>query len=395
MGKGFNKEQAVFLVGTVLFAWVMLNLGLFLTEKGERPGKPMVAGADIQEGHPDIRELLSILPLTSYRDRSPRDPFFSHASIPPTFFVRSKVYHAFGRTNVLSRYAFECLMVPTPLREVRLQLPPGTRADHVFSRERDRRRPYGQDGRILVVPVKPQPVNRNCFRCQITVVLRGALSPPTEWAAPIVAFTEATANVSCESGYIALASPGDRVELLPPAVARPQTGLEQIDVHALPKELATHSTKFGYRYRRPEYALTVKVKARPTKVVGVHKPKPFVGPKVRPVVKPKVRPVVGPKLGPVVKPKPVVKKKLVIPGPDDGEALPFKVVAIVRIKDPEPRRQVVLRDRESKEFYHKFEGDTLPNGFRLQSVTDDAVILIDPEGKAHKIRGRFEDKYNE
>ena len=69
-------------------------------------------------------------------------------------------------------------------------------------------------------------------------------------------------------------------------------------------------------------------------------------------------------------------------------------MAIVEIEAPEPKRQAVLRHKDSGDYVRKFIGDTL-DGLKLDSITDDAVILVDAKGKRHKLRGRFEDQYNE
>ena len=85
--------------------------------------------------------------------------------------------------------------------------------------------------------------------------------------------------------------------------------------------------------------------------------------------------------------------KLDIP-PPAGDQLPWKLVAIVEIEAPEPKRQAVFRNTESGDYFRKFIGDDL-QGLKLDSITDDAVVLVDAKGIRHKLRGRFDDVYNE
>ena len=47
------------------------------------------------------------------------------------------------------------------------------------------------------------------------------------------------------------------------------------------------------------------------------------------------------------KPQEPLEPTIAIPPPAGGDPLPFKISAIVTLEEPEPRRQVVLRDTES------------------------------------------------
>ncbi len=214
-----------------------------------------------------------------------------------------------------------------------------------------------------------------------------AFTAPSLWTAPVVSCTGATPNVQCEVGHIAVAAPGNYVELV--ARETPQSALTKVALEAVPKELAANSNKLAYSFRAPTYSLTVELKLRtPTVVTPPVKGGPVLKPKDDgPVLKPKDEPVVAqPKeKGPTLN----------IPTVADAEKLPFKLTAIVRLHEPEPRRQAVLRDKETGEYYRKFEGDVVMADLKVTSITDDAVIVEDTKGKRYKFRGRFEDKYNE
>ena len=388
MNKEMSKEQGVFLAGALLFVWVMVKLAIFLAHQPGPPSTPMVAAAAVQLGDNDIAGLLASGSLESYLGRGSRDPFTPHASQPAQFFVRAMVAHSFMASAVFSRYTYDCRMSPTPLREVRLQLPARAAVTDVFCKEMDTERKWGVDvdGRVLVVPVKPTFVKRSYYRCLITVVLRAPVSAPGTWIAPVISCTDATPNVQCEIGHIAVATPGDQVILVPKEGA--DTGLVKIGIETVPTELAALSNKLAYSFRQPNYTLTLELK---TKVPIVAE----VPPKGKgPVIRPKDGgPVIRPKDdGPVVKDPP---KKLDIPPPDDADKLPFKLSAIVRIHEPEPRRQAVLRDKKSGEYFRKFEGEPVLDDLKVLSISDDSVIIEDGKGKRYKFRGRFEDKYNE
>jgi len=395
MGKGLNKEQIVFFVGAALFVWVMVKLGLNLGSAAQ-PGSPKAPVADIRRGEPDIGTFIASAPLASYLGRGARDPFGRDARQPARFFVRAAVSHAFLSSKVFTRCAFDCRMIPSPVAEVRFRLPPRVRATHVFSQELDRAREWGQDDRTLVVPVKPTPLKRGYFRCQVTVVVRSAITPPTQWAAPVITCTGATPNVVSESGHIAVSVPGEHVLVTPVAERGGLTGLDIVRLEDLPKALIAQSNTLAYHYAEPDHELTLNVQSR----VVARAPSTPGGQTPEPAVRTPAPVVRTP--GPVVRtPEPGVRTtepqapKLAIPPAADADALPFKLAAIVRIEAPEPRRQAVLRHKESGEYMRKFEGDVVLDNLRIASITDDAVIIEDAEGKRYKFRGRFEDKYNE
>jgi hypothetical protein len=88
----------------------------------------------------------------------------------------------------------------------------------------------------------------------------------------------------------------------------------------------------------------------------------------------------GKKLGPKPPPK-------AIPPP------PFTLVAVVRTEGPDAQTLAVLRHHPTATLYRAAPGDLLPDGHRLGTITDDAVILRAPDGKAHRYRGRFDTQY--
>lgn len=391
MASGLNKERALFLAGTVLFAWVMLKFGLYWRRELQRPGTPKVPAATIQLGDPNIRDQLAIPNLAHYTERGSRNPFFSDVSQPAGFYVRTVVRHSFGPTAVRSRYTFDCRMAPTPVSEVRFRLPPRTTISQVYSNEIDPKRLHGRQGRIYIVPVKPVEEKRSYYRCQITLVTQSMLDKlPTKWVAPIVSCTGAMEKVASESGHLALAAPGSRVELIPLNEDRAKTGLERVVENQWPKEFSRGATKAVYHFAKPEYELTLELR-RAIGGIAVKPKPPTVRPKpptVRPeppVVKPE-----PPKIGP--KPEP----KLAIPKPDAEARPPLKVMLIYRKETAEPRRQAVLRHKETGEYYRKFEGDTVLDGLKIAKITDDTVIIFDPKRNKHfTLRGRFAGQYEE
>ena len=388
MGKGLNKEQALFIIGGVLLAWVGLKLGLFLAHHEVPPKTPKVTAPEIQHGDPDMRARLSIPSLDRYG--GPRDFFFDDVSQPTTLYVRSTVIHNLSsRLGALNRYTFDCHMTPHRATELRFRLPPATKPEQVFCRQMPPGASWGQDGRIVSVPVLPIPIKRTYYRCQVDIVLRSPLGTlPTQWQAPVVSCRDGMAklgNVVSESGNVALVTLRNSVELIPLSEQH-RTGLQLLAGDSIPERLRSSYTKFVYHFKEPGYKLVFRIQS---KVVVAAKPKPGAKPKPKPKPMPGAKPMPGEK----PKPKPPPDAKLDIP-PPPGDDLGFKLVAIVQIEAPEPKRQAVLRHKESGEYYRKFTGDSL-NGLKLDSITDDAVILVDAKGKRHKLRGRFEDKYNE
>ncbi|NQT53345.1 hypothetical protein HQ576_14905, partial [bacterium] len=221
MASGLNKERTLFLVGTALFVWVMLKSGLYWRRELEKPGAPKVPAVATQRGDPDIRSKLEVPSLAYYTERGPRDPFFPDASHPAGFYVRSTASHTFYSPSrstqcyVRSRYSFDCRMTPVPVLEVRFLIPEGTTVTQVYSKEIDPKRLHGSQGRVYVVPVRPAAEKRTYYRCLITLTTQGTLDLPGKWSAPVITCTGAMPKVQSESGHLALAAPGKRVELAP------------------------------------------------------------------------------------------------------------------------------------------------------------------------------------
>jgi len=106
--------------------------------------------------------------------------------------------------------------------------------------------------------------------------------------------------------------------------------------------------------------------------------------------------------------KPDVRRAAATGGP------PFELVAIVLLEEPRPRRQAVLRDKQSGEYLRVFEGDTIyltkrsrekgGENLRLSeadtilgdycvvSITADVVTIVDSKGRHYKLAGRLGDK---
>jgi hypothetical protein len=383
MGKGMNKEQVFFLVAAALAAWVLVKL--FLAQGFVRPSNARVGAVDLREGEKEIGDFLGPRSLATYVERG-----HTHGGQPSRVFIRGAVAHSFLDTTVFSRYTFECRMFPAPVRELRFQLPSGLVPDAVFSREIDPEEKYGTDGRTLVVHVKPTLLKRCYYGCQIAVTFRAPLSAASRWRAPLVSCTDATPNVESEAGSIAIATPGDRIEVIPIADAG-ATSLTKITLDALPKELIQQSNKLAFEYHRPDYLLTLGLK-RPDLVsrTPTYPPRtPRIGPTPRP-------PTIGPKTTePTIKEPTPTEPKLQIPKAGDVESLPFKLQVICRIEEPEARRQAVLRHKETEEYFRAFEGEKILNDYRIASITDDAVVIHDSKGKVYKLRGKFEDKYKD
>jgi hypothetical protein len=191
-------------------------------------------------------------------------------------------------------------------------------------------------------------------------------------------------RVASESGTIALATPGDRVEFVPPPAEDPtRSGLEKLAEAQWPKTVTAESTKLVYRFTKPEYKLTVEVKSTKPPVVakGPDKKGPDEATKdPGPVIPKKEK-----------EPEPVVKKGIDVAAAEEG--VPLVLSGILRIEAPEPRRQAVLRHKDTKEYYRKFEGDTV-DGLQITQITDNSVSLYDPKKrKTFTLSGRFEAEY--
>ena len=397
MSSRLNKEQAAFLLGAALFGWAVLKFVLFMADRPAVPTTPKVNVPAIHHGDAEIRAKLAIPSLGHYAARGARDPFFDDASQPATLFVRSTISHNLAAAGTVSHFTFDCRMTPNPIRELRFRLPPGTSAASVHSKERDPRRRYGQDGRILVVPVDPTRIKRTYYRCQVAIVIRGTFGNlPTQWQVPVISCTAAMdkqASVAAEVGTFAVVTPSDHVELTLITTAN-RTDLQAIVGNAIPKPLASKYTKFVYHFAQPDYELVFRVQRTAKQLVAAPKPIPKPNGLPKPKTMPKPKDMPRPKELPQPKPRPQPKEKLDIP-PPPKDTLPLKLVAIIEIEAPEPRRQAILRHKDSGEYYRQFVGDTFLNNLRLDRITDDAVILTDAKGKKHKLRGRFEDKYND
>jgi hypothetical protein len=59
----WNREKALFFLAAVLFVWVMAKLGLFLSQRADRPATARTAAPRIHQGDPRIRDLLAVPPL--------------------------------------------------------------------------------------------------------------------------------------------------------------------------------------------------------------------------------------------------------------------------------------------------------------------------------------------
>lgn len=390
-----TKEQVAFLVGAAVFLWALVKIAIFFTRPATPPGTPMAPLAEPQPGDAALSAFLATRGLDSYLERGIRDPFFPDASQPAQVFVRAAIAHSFIRSTtstgygVISSYTFDCRMTPHPVRELRLNVPTGLNVVGVFSKELDDTRKWGLDGGTLVVPVNPDLLRRAYYRCQIAVKAQAPVKLPSVWTAPVLAFGDATPNVHCEVGHIAVATPGESVEITPRE--SPQSLLTRIALETVPKELAASSNKFAWFFRQPTYNLTLELKST-THVVT--RPDPKQGPvvKSKDVPEPKIKGTdTTTKEAPEPKEEP---KKLDIPRVADADSLPFKLTAILRIHEPEPRRQAVLRDKTSGEYYRKFEGDTIADGLKIVSISDDAVVVADAAGKHYKFAGRFADAHN-
>ncbi len=391
MARQVSKEQVVFLIAAALFLWVMAKLLLFLTHRGPQPGTALTEAAPPQPAEASITDLLAPRSLESYLSRRNRpDPFSPDVTQPAKLFVRSLVRHSFLRSSLVSRYEYECSMSPRPLAEMRFQLPANLKITAVFSNELAPDRKWGQDGRTLIVPVNPTLVKRTFYRTSITIVAEAPFSAPALWTAPALSCTEGTrpedASVLCEIGHIAISTPGEHVELAPKEGAA--TGLTRITLESVPPKLAAQSNKLAYVFRKPDYQLVIEVKAKETAVTRVPSPKGG------PVLSPTKEPVVGPIKEPVIPEPKEEKPKLDIPTVGDADTLPFKLAAIVELREPEPRRQAVLRNKDSGEYLRKFEGESFMNDFRVVAITDDAVVIADSSGKRYRFPGRFDEHYN-
>jgi len=397
MPRQITKEQAVFLVGAALFIWVAIKLALFVTHQSSPPGPPRVQPPAATPGDGAIGDLLATPGLDGY-DRGSSDVFIE-SNLPPQLFIRSFIAHSFMRAtgtagcSLISSYSFECRMAPNPIPELRFTLPAGLNVVAVFSKESDAERKWGVDGKTLIVPIKPTLIKRGYYGCRIDVKAQNPVAAPSVWTAPVLACGSATENVLSESGTIAIATPNDQVEILAKDVT--QANLTRLALEQVPKELAFGSNKLAYTYRQPNYTLTLEIKPPATTVTSIPT-KSTVGPVVKPTQGPVVKPTKGPEItkGTDTKGEEPPTEKIAFPKAGDAESLPFKLAMIVKLEEPEPRRQAVLRNKDTQEYLRKFEGDLVMNDLSVESITDDAVIVKDSKGRIYRFQGRFEDKYN-
>ena len=392
MKRGMNKERVLFLIGAALFLWAMVKLGFFWTRPRVLPSVARAAIASIQQGDKSVENFMRPSALVSYLRRGNRDPFFPSIEIPPTLFVRQLVSHSVLRSGVFSRFTIECRMMPRPVSELRLRVPPGARVTDVFSKELDKGRQWGVDNGVLVVPVVPARMRRCYYSCRVTVLLRAPLTPPTKWRAPNIMATGAMADVDCEVGYVVVATPGDHVTLTPITEGGRGGRLMRARPEDLPKQVSLRATRFAYSFTNPDYELVFAVEA--PKVVAQKPEKPPVVKTKPPVVKTKP-PVVKTTPPPVVKTTPPPKPKLQVPTVGDPETLPFKPVGIVRTDEPEPKGQVIFSHKETGEIFRALEGQTITDGYHVASITNDRVVIRDDKGKVYVLRlSRFPDKNN-
>jgi len=383
MDAKLNKEKGLFLAGLLLLAWVGVKFALLLAQPPLPRGKPKVPAPTIGRGERDVLGLLASPPLASYVERGPRvDPFADGSGQPAAVFVRSLVHHSLRPAGVLSRYRFDCRMVPAPVREVRLRLPAGLRAAHVASKELDPKRPYAYAGNTLIVPVVPAALKRGYYRCQVAVLLQQPLPRRSPWVAPAITFRGATDHVVSESGDLAVETPENDVELaLATATRKGLSDVQGTTVEGLPPSTFTRAV---YHFSQPDYELAIPVKVKGEGDLIAKGGKAEADPTTR---KESVTKSAGQK-GDDTKRGP----DFVVPKPGDLARLPVKLVGLLRAEEPERRPQAVFRDKRSGEFLRRFEGETVRD-LRVVAIADDSVTVTDPEGKRYKIPGRFEDKY--
>ncbi|MFP4055740.1 MAG: hypothetical protein ACLF0G_02605 [Candidatus Brocadiia bacterium] len=394
MGKRLNKEQVLFLAGALIFVWVMLTLVLFLRERPPRAYQTKASESELRTGEDDILSQLAVHDVKRFL-QGERNPFFPGEE-EPAFFARATVVHSLTASGNFSRYMLDCRMVPAPVDEVRIRLPQGVEVpnEQVGGEERDYskecRQARTEEANILCVPVKPRAKKRTYYQARISVLVRTRPKLPTEWDVPRVSVSAAMPNAQCECGDIFLATPGNSVKMSPLTSAR--TGLTPLRLEEVEKPKGARSATHGFHFKTPDYGLALRIEPKKTQVAAKpnpNKPKPEP-PKPEP---PKPEP---PKPEPP-KPEPPEPEPEEtgpdIPPPPGGEDVPYKVVIIREVNQPDRKLQVVLRHKETKERTPLFEGQTLPDGYRIRSISDNAVVLVTPAGNPLVLRGRFQSEY--
>ena len=294
MSDGFNRERAVFLVGAVLFVWVMVKLYFLWRPAPAEAANPQVALGTLAKGDPNIRERLVTAPLQSYTERRPReDPFFPPATAPVKFYVRCDVTHSFQATEVVSRYTFHCRMTPRPIPTVLFRIPKTTKVTSVISDQQNHGgfKGYDEARSIYVFPVKPtlaklpkpqkggraakageepaegteedaQPRTiRTLYGCKIEVATETPLpSLPIDWTAPVVCCTgrDCTPNVKSESGEIVLHAIDPTVEITVDDDATSN------DLKKLSKDAwgASKQIRGAFQFAKPDYTLAIHIERR-------------------------------------------------------------------------------------------------------------------------------------
>jgi hypothetical protein len=74
--------------------------------------------------------------------------------------------------------------------------------------------------------------------------------------------------------------------------------------------------------------------------------------------------------------------------------LPLRLVGTVKAGGDEPARRALIQDTGTGAVRDARVGDLLPGDYKLSSIQDDSVIVIDPRGRSYVLGGRHQEHYN-
>jgi hypothetical protein len=74
--------------------------------------------------------------------------------------------------------------------------------------------------------------------------------------------------------------------------------------------------------------------------------------------------------------------------------LPLRLVGTVRAGEDEPARRALIQDTDTGAVRDARVGDLLPGDYKLSSIQDDSVIVIDAGGRSYVLGGRHQRHYN-
>jgi hypothetical protein len=316
-------------------------------------------------------------PLSRYADRGERETPFAFEAEGTAVYIRSTVRHEIDDATCKSRLRIECRMIPAPLRELRASLPRGVEVRSVKGAQLDPLRPVRREGPVLVVPLAPEPLQRDDYRAAVELTL--AADVPTAdglWHPPGAICTGATPGVATERGDLTLVvAAGTKLTAIPDDAAARRAGFVP-----LPGETAPQT--YAYHFRRPDSRLPVVLKhprrRRDQELLAGRRGgrKTGNGDDGREdddeTIEDEVLTEVTEEPG--------------FPAPILGRRLELTIFLKPEERPGGP--QVVLRDRGTGALFRGFEGDTIDGGLEILQIRDNSVVVRDSDGRHHTFHGR-------